>query len=430
MISSPYQRLESLERIGVKLGLRNIKTVLQALGNPHQVYPSILIAGTNAKGSVATMMESILRHHGYRTGSYTSPHLVNLRERIRFNGEMISAADFEANLTSVLETIDELTAAAKLENTPTYFETLTATAFLSFQAAKVDVAIVEVGLGGRFDATNVLDQKLSIITSIDYDHEEFLGKSLAQIASEKAGIMKRNSPAVTGILPPQAIQVILETAEQKETRIFSSDPSDVLSLKLEDGFPIFDYQPWQHTVRVSLRGRHQAGNAAIALLASDVLQECGFDMKREVSAEALNDVRWPGRLDLFSGTPPLLLDCAHNPMGVQSLAQFLEDMNWDRVVCLFTAMRDKKLTSMMRAISGKISKAIITRIEPWNRCATYEQLTQACVSSNVPFEFIIPIRTAFDRAKEEARTSDYPLLIFGSIYLIGEVYRILDRSSS
>lgn len=425
MSSTTYQRLESLERIGVKLGLRNINTVLEALDRPDLSYPSILIAGTNGKGSVGAMLESILFHHGYRTGWYTSPHLVDLRERIKVGRQIISTEDFEASLETVLTVIDELTNQGKLENTPTYFETLTATAFHHFRNSKIDVAIVEVGLGGRFDATNALQQKLSIVTSIDFDHEEFLGKSLAQIATEKAGIIKSDSNTVTGILRPQAVQVITEIAQQKKSPLFSSTPSDFLSLRLEDGFPVFEYQPWLRPIRVSLRGRHQAENAAVALLASEVLQNSGFKMDRDIAAEALADVRWPGRLEMISDEPVILLDCAHNPSGVESLSQYLEDMGWNRCVCLFTAMRDKKLASMLQRIAPKLDSLVLTRVDPWNRCATHEQLAQACAYSNIPFEYVLPVNVAFQRARKEAIARNIPLVVFGSIYLIGEIFRLL-----
>jgi dihydrofolate synthase/folylpolyglutamate synthase len=427
---STYERLESLERIGVKLGLRNIKTVLEALDRPDLSYPSILIAGTNGKGSVGAMLESILFHHRYRTGWYTSPHLMDLRERIKINREIISEKDFETSLSAVLSVIDKLTSQEKLENTPTYFETLTATAFHHFRTAKIDIAIIEVGLGGRFDATNAVEQKLSVITSIDFDHEEFLGKSLAQIATEKAGIIKSNSQTVTGVLPPEAFQVMMEVAQQKKSALFSSTPSDCLSLRLENGFPVFDYQPWLRPVRVSLRGRHQAQNAAVALLASEVLQQSDFKIDRKIATEALADVRWPGRLEMVSEDPIILLDCAHNPAGVDSLSQFLEDMRWPACVCLFTAMRDKKITSMLQRIAPKLESVVLTRVEPLNRCATHEHLAQACMSSNLAFEYVLPVDAAFQRARQLAINRNQPLVIFGSIYLIGEILRLLPASKS
>ena len=419
---SVYERLESLEKIGIKLGLRNIKVILEALGQPQNSYRSILIAGTNGKGSTGAMLESILRQQGFKTGYYTSPHLMNICERIQINRELISAQEFEAVLSTVFNAIDSMLDQARLETPPTYFEVLTASAFLHFQQSKVDFGVVEVGLGGRFDATNVLSQNVSVITSIDFDHEEFLGKSLAQIAFEKAGIFKPETPAVLGPLPPEAAVTIQETAEKLDCRISKFDPSAIQNLHLVEGFPIFSYR--NLPIRVNLRGRHQANNAGVALTACEVLRSIRIDISDNAMIEGLNKVEWPGRLDLLQQNPPVLLDCAHNPMGVHSLAEFLKEFRWNQVVALFTAMKDKKIPGMLTEIAPVINHMVLTRVHPLTRCATQDQLTKSCDDEKISCEFNDTPTSALELSIQRAKEKALPLVIFGSIYLAGEILKI------
>ena len=421
--SSVIQRLEKLETIGIKLGLDQIRLLLSFLGNPQDSYPSILIAGTNGKGSVSAMLEAILRLHGYRTGHYTSPHLTSIRERIRLKGEMIPEDEFVQFLSLVFKCIDQLLELSQLEAIPTYFETITATGFLAFQRKKVEIAVAEVGLGGRFDATNVLQQSISVITSIDLDHEEFLGKSLPEIAFEKAGIFKPGAPVIAGLTSREALDVLRSTAHEKKCLFFHTDLSNLDGLSLDNGFPTFIYTPWNTRVRVNLRGSHQAWNAVTALKTCDQLRKLGFELQNEIICKALNTVTWPGRLDVISQDPLTIVDCAHNPMGVRSLARFLEDMGWNRVVALFTAMRDKKILPMLHAISDKIETIYLTRVPPYNRCATLELLTDSARNAGVRFESEEDTREALMRASKAARQAGRPLVIFGSIYLIGEILK-------
>lgn len=421
--SSVIQRLEKLETIGIKLGLDQIRLLLSFLGNPQDSYRSILIAGTNGKGSVSAMLDAILRLHGYRTGHYTSPHLIDIHERIRLNGEMIPEDEFVQFLSLVFTRIDQLLESSQLEAIPTYFETITATGFLAFHQKKVEIVVAEVGLGGRFDATNVLQQSISVITSIDLDHEEFLGKSLPEIAFEKAGIFKPGAPVVAGPTSREALEVLRSVAHEKKCLFFNTHPSNLDGLSLENGFPTFVYTPWNIRVRVNLRGSHQAWNAVTALKTCDQLRKLGFDLQNETICEALNTVSWPGRLEVISQDPLTIVDCAHNPMGVHSLARFLEEIRLDKVVALFTAMRDKKIVPMLDAISDKIETIYLTRVLPYNRCATLEMLADSARNAGVRFELEEDTRTALMRASKAARQARLPLVIFGSIYLVGEILK-------
>ncbi len=425
---SVYERLESLEKIGIKLGLRNIKVILEALNQPQNSFQSVLIAGTNGKGSTGAILESILRNQGLKTGYYTSPHLVDIRERIQTNRELISEKDFEAVLAKVFEAVDSMIAAARLETPPTYFEVLTAAAFLHFQQSKIDFGVVEVGLGGRFDATNVLSQNVSVITSIDYDHEEFLGKSLAQIAFEKAGIFKPGIPAVLGPLPPEAAGTIQDVASRLNCIVSKFNPSAIQNLHLLEGFPVFNYR--NLPIRVNLRGRHQANNAGVALTACDALRSINIEISDNAIIEGLNRVEWRGRLDLLQENPPVLLDCAHNPMGVRSLAEFLKELRWNEVVALFTAMKDKKIPGMLAEIAPVINHMVLTRVHPVSRCATKDQLTKACDDEKIRWEFYETVESALQLSLERAKEKGHPLLIFGSIYLAGEILKLYRRDLS
>jgi dihydrofolate synthase/folylpolyglutamate synthase len=425
---SIYERLESLEKIGIKLGLRNIKVILEALGQPQDSFRSILIAGTNGKGSTGAMLESILRKQGFKSGYYTSPHLIDIRERIQINRQMLSEQEFEIVLTTVFDVVDSMISSARLETPPTYFEILTASAFLHFQQTKIDFAVVEVGLGGRFDATNVLSQNISVITSIDYDHEEFLGKSLAQIAFEKAGIFKSRVPVVLGPLPPEAAETIQEVAEPLNCKVSRFDPSGVENLNLVEGFPVFRYK--NLPIRVNLRGRHQSNNAGVALTVCETLRTIGVEISENAMIQGLNEVKWLGRLDLLQSHPPVLLDCAHNPMGVRALAEFLKEFEWNEVVALFTAMKDKKIPGMLNEIAPIINHVILTRVHPLARCATKDQLTKTCDDEKISWEFNESPASALELSLERAKEKGLPLLIFGSIYLAGEILKVYSTPQS
>ena len=420
-MSDIYERLGSLETLGIKFGLENIRRLLERLGNPERKYPSILIAGTNGKGSVGVMLEGMLHRNGFHTGYYLSPHLVDVRERIRLDCKTVSEIKFEASLSKVFDAMDQLSI------TPTYFETLTAAGLLLFAEEKVDWAVVEVGLGGRLDATNAIPQALSIITSIGLDHETFLGKDLESIAIEKAMISKPQVPMITGILPVEAKKGVEQVCAMSSSPLLEVSPSNILDTSLVKGFPVFHYKPWERRIRVNLMGIHQMDNASIALLAADQLQEKGYSIDRDLAVQALDEIRWPGRLELVPGfTPPLLLDCAHNPMGVRVLVQFLDDMQWSKPIFVFTAMKDKNYEEMLHLIGPRAERLFLCTVEPLNRCATKEELTVAASKAGMEWTFEADPASALGRAISLSQSSGRPLVAFGSIYLIGHLFRLLN----
>jgi dihydrofolate synthase/folylpolyglutamate synthase len=278
---TPLQRLLALEQFGIKLGLDNIRVILAALGHPERAWKSIHIAGTNGKGSVAAMVERGLRAAGLTTGRYTSPHLHRIEERVAIDGQAVDAATFEAVTAHVLDVIDASTMMGALKVPPTFFEVSTAIAFEIFKRAGVDVAVVEVGLGGRFDATNVLSPAITAITSIAFDHERHLGHTLSDIAFEKAGIAKPGVPLVIGRLPPEAASRIAKVARQIEAPIF-----DAHATTTDRKYP---------PLNLSLRGRHQLENAAVAVAILERWSMAVSHVPTEAIVTGLTQCEWPAR---------------------------------------------------------------------------------------------------------------------------------------
>src|SRR5271169_4680103 len=312
-----------------KFDLENITVLAERLGQPQRAYPGAHIAGTNGKGSTAAFLESILRRAGFRTGLYTSPHLEKINERIRINGEEISDDAFAETLTRIQVLIEELLATGKLRAHPTYFECVTAMAFEYFARERVEFAVFEVGLGGRLDATNILSPVVTIITRIDFDHENFLGHSLKEIATEKAGILKPGVPLVLAEQRPEAREVILARAKTlgcpviEPSKIFRVDRESMHNGSLHarlietDSEKLFEIAP-------SLPGRFQFQNALNALAAARLLHNRGFQITDEAVTQGIAGTIWPGRLEKLQSHPDVYLDGAHNHGAARELAHFLE----------------------------------------------------------------------------------------------------------
>ena len=398
---TPIERLFSLERFGIKLGLDNIRIILAALGHPERAWQSIHIGGTNGKGSVAAMVERGLRAGGLKTGRYTSPHLDRIEERVAINGETIDSATFESVTAHVFDVIDASTASGTLTATPTFFEVSTAIAFEIFKRARVDVAVVEVGLGGRFDATNVLTPAITAITSIAFDHEKHLGHTLSEIAFEKAGIAKRGVPLVVGRLPPEAAARIAEVAHEVEAPLF--DAHAMTDRK---------YPP----LTLALPGRHQLENAAVAVAILERWSALVGHISTEAIVTGLTDCEWPARLEwLRVHHGELLIDAAHNPAGATALASYLQDTGNTKLPIVFAAMADKDLTRMIGALTP-IASAFIATTVPHARARTADQLaTEIRRLTSVPVEAFQSPEAAVKRALEQSKRA----VACGSIYMIG-----------
>ncbi len=323
--------LYSLERLGMKFGLENMRTICAALEHPEDTFRSIIIAGTNGKGSVAAMTSAALHAAGHRTARYTSPHLERLEERYVIGEREVASGDLARAAGRIQETVERLVRDGGLQTLPTFFECATAIAFDLFRAANVEIAVVEVGLGGRLDATNVLTPMAAAITSIDFDHQDLLGSTLASIAREKAGIVKPGIPVVVGRMPSEAVQVIQDVCREQGARYIGVSDAIEASGTVVNGRTVAHFTSAVGdlsltNVALALRGRHQIDNAAVALLVLDELHRLGVSVDRTAMVSGLTEAHWPGRIDetAWRGAT-VLLDAAHNPAGARALRQYLDD---------------------------------------------------------------------------------------------------------
>ena len=416
--------LARLEFFGIKLGLDTIAAVLAELDLPHSKYPVIHLAGTNGKGSVAAMVSHALTVAGRRTGRYTSPHLVALEERFAVNGRAVAASDLDRALHRVRGAVATLMERGALDVEPTYFEITTAAAFEIFRDQRVDIAVVEVGLGGRLDATNVVAPAVTAITSIDLDHEAHLGPTLAAIATEKAGIIKPGVPLIVGALKPEALRVVATIASAKGAPLVPSDGAEIDANSTGTG----QYRVTVRTNRgtygpvdLGLRGRHQIGNAVIAAL---VLEQLPADLAIDRTAveTGLRDARWPGRLDLVAvGGRTVLVDGAHNPAGARALASYLSEANPHGLPIVFGVMADKRAREMLAELLPFARPLIVTRA-PGARAADPQML--ASMFPDAPATIVV--EPSIERALATAWSANDAIAVAGSLYLAGEVYRLLD----
>jgi len=417
--------LGHLEHFGIKLGLENIATLCAALGNPQNRFLSIHVAGTNGKGSVSAMLAGIMKEHGFRTGLYTSPHLARVEERIRVDGAAIPPRLFRERLARLRATIDGLMAEEELAYHPTYFEVLTALAFLEFAETKVDVAVLEVGMGGRFDATNIVRPLVSVITTIAKDHEKHLGSSLEKIAFEKAGIIKPGVPVVCGVRGGVALRKIRRIAREREApliEVFGSGRTLEARLARRGYRFVYAGARGRYAFSPALAGRHQGQNAAVAIATAEVLSRTWKPLDKGKIVKAVRETRWEGRLETVARRPLVLLDGAHNVEGVEALAVHVRETVGRPVVLVFAAMQDKDIRSMTRLLFPLCETVILTRV-PHERSATPEELAAAAPSFKGRILLEPDTRKAVRLALAESRGRT-PVVIAGSLFLIGEVKRL------
>jgi dihydrofolate synthase / folylpolyglutamate synthase len=408
-----------------KFNLENITVLLERLGRPDRAYPTVHIAGTNGKGSTAAFVESILRQAGFRTGLNTSPHLERINERFRVNGEEISDELFAETFTGVHSVIEELLAEGKLRGHPTYFECVTALAFEVLARERVEFAVIEVGLGGRLDATNVINPVVSIITRIDFDHENFLGHSLAEIAGEKAGILKPGVPVVSAPQLPEARDVLrsraaelhchlLETAEafRVNEEVMERGCASARAAEISTGAQFF--------LAPQLPGRFQLQNALNAVAAARLLQAKNFHITNEDIERGIAAAQWPGRLEKLQSRPDVYLDGAHNPGAARELARFLEEnFAGRRIILVYGAMRDKAVDEVTGSLFPLAAEVIFT--QPNNpRAISATQLAEMAGHHATHFSIIDNAEAALDHALATARPDD-AIFITGSLYLVGQL---------
>ena len=423
--SDPVAWLYGLQHAGVKLGLDGIRGLLSLLDHPERAYPSVLIAGTNGKGSTAATLDALLRAHGRRTGLYTSPHLVRPRDADPLVGDDLDDPTLQALLRELHARIVAALGEGRLAAHPSFFEVMTGTALLAFARAGVDVAVLEVGLGGRLDATNVVEARASVIVGVDFDHMATLGPTLAAIAGEKAGIVKPGRPVISGVVQPEA-RAVLEAA----CAAASAPLHHVLEItevrQEEDA-------SWRLTtprrvyagLRPVLQGRHQIHNLRVAVLAFEtVAEDLGLAVVESRVRDGIASVRWPGRLQRVDGRPPLLLDGAHNAAGAAALAQELGRRGEAAPVLLFGAMRDKDLAEILGPLAERASAVVLTRPRV-DRAAEPALLAEA-LPLGIPALLEPDVSRALALARALARRDDRQVLVSGSLYLVGEVLGLLE----
>ena len=400
-----------------KLGLERIRTVLEALGNPQEAVPCVHVAGTNGKGSVCAMVESGLRAAGVRTGLFTSPHLVEPTERIRIAGAAVSPAQFAEAFQRVHRAVEDLLRDGRLDLHTTYFETVTAMALLLFRDRGVECAVLEVGLGGRLDATNVIHPRVAAITPIDFDHEAYLGRSLELIAGEKAGILKPGVPAVFARQRPEAEAVLEARAAELELAVRRTREWDVRDVSCGARGCRFRAVGGSHALSVScpLPGEHQLENALTAVTLLDWLGVAADAIERGIAA-----TRWPGRLEHVGDNPEIILDGAHNPAGARVLADYIRRFYAGRRVwMIYGAMRDKAVEEIAAVLFPLATQVIVTAPEQ-ARALRPEALAEL---ADHPALRVAPrLEDALAMVRAEARPEDV-VFVTGSLFLVGEWHR-------
>jgi dihydrofolate synthase/folylpolyglutamate synthase len=419
-----------------KFDLENIRALAAAMGHPERACPCVHIAGTNGKGSVAAMLDSILRAAGLRTGLYTSPHLVRINERIRIDGEEISDAAFAAAFARLRRVIEELLArdpdSGGLRAHPTYFECLTAMALDCFARAALDFAVVEVGMGGRLDATNIVQPEVAVITQIDFDHEEYLGHSLEQIAGEKAAILKPGAWAVSAAGRAEARAVVVRRAAAVEARLVEIDSAyRIEAAGTEPGTEAVQrvvvtpvHSRKRYELAVPLAGGYQVRNAVTALAAARLLAERGFPITDDAIVRGIAAVRWPGRLQCVARHPDVYLDGTHNPAGARELVAFWQQHGAGRrLILVYGAMRDKavdEITGLLFPLAWRV--VLAAPEQPRAISATALAAMTQHLTPPGGMEIAANPAEALERALASAAPEDV-VLATGSLYLAGDLLR-------
>src|SRR6202142_3788505 len=401
-----------------KLGLGRMSVLLEALGDPHLAGDFIHVAGTNGKGSTCAMVESVLRLAGIRPGLYPSPHLAEPTERISISGRPVSREVFAAAFDQVHRAAERLIASGALDLHPTFFETGTAMAFVAFREAEVRTTVLEVGLGGRLDATNVVLPRLAVITPVDFDHEVFLGRGLSAIAEEKAGVLKRGGPAVIAAQRPEAAQALAAAAAALGVEPIWTSDWRVVDLALYPGGSCFRVVgPREYRIDCPLAGEHQVANALTAVVALDQL---GFPA--EAIPEGIRQARWPGRLERVSAAPEIILDGAHNPAGARALAAYINRFfDGRRVWLIYGAMRDKAAEEM-GAILFPLADQILATAPAMARALRPETIRE--LTDHPRVRTTATLDEALAIARREAAPED-AIFVAGSLFLVAEARRLL-----
>jgi dihydrofolate synthase/folylpolyglutamate synthase len=434
--------LYALQKHGIKLGLENPKKLLTILNEPQKSFLSVHIAGTNGKGSTAAMISSILKESGFKVGLFTSPHLASFTERIRINNVPIP----EREVIRLTAHIRKAIAASDIK--PTFFEFITAMAFYYFASEKIDWAVVEVGMGGRFDATNVLLPHVSVITNIGFDHREFLGETLSDIAFEKAGIIKNTVPVVTAAQHPEALKTVERIAKNcaAELHTCGKDFKGTL-LHMDERHIVFDYITMNPSLVqnkyfrgykklfLPLTGKHQMYNASLAIRTCEILRQRGFSVGDDAVKNGLKKLTMEGRIECVSQTPSILIDSAHNPDAAQTLARAVKEVfsEHNKFITIIGVMNDKDIEGILKPLA-QISDTFIFTKPKGERAASPEHLKEIMKQMIQNNRDLVTASLLTTKTVEEALTlaknlqkKDHTILVTGSFYTTGEVKEIMGK---
>ena len=416
--------LSSREKFGIKFGLSNINQLAKALGRPERRFRSILIAGTNGKGSTAAILSSVLHAAGFRAGRYTSPHIRRLMERIHVDGVPISVDAMTAVVSRVAEMSLQMGRVAE----PTFFEAVTACAFAYFAEQSVDIAVLEVGMGGRWDATNIVPADISVITPIGFDHEKFLGDTLPKIAAEKAAIIKEERPVVVSKLDGEVLDVVREEARRKRAELVLAHEGVQISARATEAGQLVSLKTAKMDygeLEFPLLGVHQLDNLVLAVRVAEIAH---LGLESRHVREGVARTTWPGRLERISGSPPLLLDAAHNVMAAEQLGRFLSAQPSENRVLLFGVMKDKRVHEMLSHLLPHVSHFVATRPE-MSRARGPVPLAEWAQEQGTPSESVLSSPLALARAREIAGPTG-EIVVAGSIFLLGEIVEALEGAAN
>lgn len=427
--SETIDYLFGLQKMGIKLGLENITRVLRAMGNPQERLKVVHVAGSNGKGSTAAHLESFLLQTGMRVGLYTSPHFLSFTERIRLNRKEITELEVVEWTRRILQKVPELAPKGWQGQTLpiTFFEFTTALALGYFAEKGVDLAILEVGMGGRLDATNVCVPMVAIITSVSLEHQDYLGRTLVQIAREKAGIVKQGVPTVSGVVHPTAQKVVADTCKEKESPLYRLG-KEIAAHGTPGGFAYRGLKRSYKGLSTNMRGRHQVRNAAMAIAAVELLGEKGISVDEQAIRKGLRDVQWPGRQQYLPGPPRVLLDGAHNPEAMRSLCFSLaKEYNYDRLRVLMGVMKDKDHRKMLRMLAPMAYEIVFCRPQ-MDRAEDPWLLQSEALALGARATVVESVAQGFQDLVERACCDDL-ICVTGSLFVVGEVIAHFEKNN-
>jgi len=421
-----FDWLNSFQKYGVKLDLFRIKHICKELKNPQNDYNVVHVGGTNGKGSVCKLLGSILKESGYKTGVYISPHLERFSERITINNKEIS----EKDLVKIFEKIKPIVNEMKEKNmVPTYFEIVTVICFLYFSIKKVDIAIIEVGLGGRFDATNIVKPILSVICNISLEHQDRLGDTIEKISYEKAGIIKKNTPVITSA-KDEALKTIKKVSLEKKSELYLISKNNWSRTSFDNKSQVFkiNFLDEKYEIKTKMIGKFQGENIALSISAAQVLQEKGFKIESEHIKKGVLNTKNPGRMELISTNPYILLDGAHNIEGIKKLKESLEsDFKYNRLILVIGILKDKKYVEMLETIVPICDIVVTTKSSNKRACDPFSLKKEI---EYIDYKKSVVVMDAIDKAvlfaKGEAGIKDM-VCICGSLFTVGEAREFLKQ---